>query len=313
MVGSFLIRSDPSDVRGIIALFQAVYAGCYPAPEMRSVSALHSHLARGVERFFCALLDGVVVGCVSARIVPVTRCPATGEHISEIGKLCTAPDVKNRSGVAMALATAAIEASLRAGASAFYATVRSGPALRIARALGFVAVGYSERRVSGATPECHLAMLRIANRQFPHRIEPRARARQGSVYDTLLVRSVTRALELGAATGDVYPHRRRLERTARIAGGSGRDRDGYAEVLVRCDDEAKIKELQRRDWRLSAFLPAWDRLRFDCVKLSASSPNRAEPRDRVIARALSQFRAFPTHSPNTPPSCALEQEHAAVE
>lgn len=312
MEGSLVIRSDPSDIRGIVTLFESVYGGSYPAPELRSASALRSHLASRGETYFCAVLAGVVVGCVSARILSITRCPTTGEHVSEIGKLCTNPELGNRGALAKLLASAAIEASAQAGARAWYATVRSGPSLRIARALGFAAVGFTEEHLVGAIREPHVVMLRSTKRQLDSRVEPLERSVVGSVYDTPLVRSVTRALALERTVTGVYPitecvvepdvplhsvHVQRFDNERHVRYASLPPwANMYADVVVPCDKAERIRELRHSGWRLSAFLPAWYQLKFDCVVLSATGSQPAEPRDRIIREALQQFEDFsPSH------------------
>jgi hypothetical protein len=289
--------AGPGDATGIASLFRRVYRGHYPAPEVRSASALRAHMKDPAETFFVAALNGRIVGCASTRILPATIDRGTGQHVAELGRLCTAPELPDRRDVARQICLRAIGHSGRRRARAWYVTLRSGPALCIAKSLGFVPTGYTEEHVVWRARERHIVAMRLSRTARRRRALPHGAGGALSVYRHDLVRKATTGLGLRRGTTTSYPRLSfvadptlksgrtafqtvRSERRARLVGSEPLALS-YLDAVVPTGRVRLIAGLRRRGWRLTAFLPGWYRLKYDCVLLSLTR-ERARAADRVI-------------------------------
>jgi ribosomal protein S18 acetylase RimI-like enzyme len=308
MYSALTIRiAEPSDVNGIVRLFRQTYGDRYPANELRSDTALRRHMERTDETFYVALASQAVIGVASTQILRATVDRTTGEHVVELGRLCTDPEIADRSGVARQLCQAAMRGSARSGANAWYATVRSGPALHIAASLGFRPTGYTEEHVVGGVREGQMVVLRMSYSARQRRVAPRNATSQLSIYRTALVRSVVDGLELEAAAAAAYPStafivepKLRLETTRfQTVASERRFRlaatppwyPTYVDAVIPTDKVELIASLRARGWRLMAFLPAWYRLRFDCVLMSQTS-DKAVAVDALILDRVRRFKSL---------------------
>lgn len=277
----------PSNTGAIVELFNKVYEGGYPASELQSADALSEVIGKRAEIYHIAVVGERVVGCVATRIVRATVEPETGTHVAEVGKLCTDPEIADRSGVARRLCRAAMRASERCGARTLYGTVRSGAALNIVRSLGFHPVGYTAEHTVGGVREAHVIVLRMSDSARRQRVAPENATSPQSIYRTSLVRSVMEGLRLEAAQASAYPCTTFVvepnlpgverayfqvissERRLRLAAFPSSSAT-YVDAIIAADKSELIATLHLWGLRLTAFLPGWYQLRYDAVLLSAT-------------------------------------------